>query len=69
MIKKKKDILLKMTYRIFIISLISSVHVKFCCRSAKSLSFNWFVEIFAKKYGVFSLKIGTRKGENPFPVT
>ena len=23
----------------------SSVHVKFCCRSAKSLSFNWFVEI------------------------
>ena len=39
----------------------SSVHDKFCCRSANSLSFNWLIEIFAKKYGYFSQKIGGRK--------
>ena len=44
----------------------TSVHVKFCRRSAKSSSFNWFGEIFAKRifwgiYGSFSPKISERK--------
>ena len=34
------------------------VQDKFCIGSEKYLSFNWFVEIFAKNYGPFSPKLG-----------
>ena len=36
------------------------IHIQFYCRSAKSLSFNWVVEIFVKKY-VFFTKIRGKK--------
>ena len=48
----------------------SSLNDKFCCWSEKSLSFNWLVEIFAKKYGYCSCKnLEEEKNcQNPFPV-
>ena len=57
-----KDILLKITNRNI------HIQVKFCCRSAKSSSFNWFVEILSNKYGFFSPKSGGKKKncQNPF---
>ena len=35
---------------------ISKFYIKFCCRLAKSLSFNLFVEIYAHKYVTFRPK-------------
>ena len=55
-----------MTYR--------NIHIQvntlnFFCPSAKSLSFNWFVEIVVKKYCTFSPNIGgEEKDQSPFPV-
>ena len=54
-IGKKYILMLKMTYPYL------GVHIQFCRWSAKSSSFNWFLEIFTNTYGSFSKIRGKKK--------
>ena len=48
---------------------IQNVHIKFNFRSSNSLYFNWFVKLFAKKYGSLVKKfLRTKNCQNAFPV-